>query len=317
MVRPKEWVRGNAIGSGSFGVVSLAMDKSTGHLFVVKSAPTGTRSTLKHEADILATLDSPHVVRCLGHHESRCGFDLFMEHMAGGSLSDIVRRFGGLPTEAVIRSYTRDILRGLEYLHRNRIAHCDIKCKNVLLGSAGNVKLADFGCARRLDCSNSKNPNQPISGTPLWMAPEVLRNEGLGLPADVWSLGCTVIEMATGRPPWADDVSDPMAAVLKIACGGELPRFPVGFSAEGIDFLSKCLQRDPRLRWTCEELLEHRFIRGTAPKGVATDSRTPTGILEYGFDEAGWDSEEIPTQIGCLTVDRKAEAEAWILIRSG
>ncbi|KAJ6326731.1 hypothetical protein OIU78_013756 [Salix suchowensis] len=91
------------------------------------------------------------------------------------------------------------------------------------------------------------------------MAPEVLRKEGLDFASDIWSLGCTVIEMATGRPPWGYKASDPMAVVLKIAFSSERPKFPAHLSEEGMDFLAKCLERDPESRWTAEELLDHPF----------------------------------------------------------
>ncbi|KAK9167711.1 hypothetical protein Scep_002902 [Stephania cephalantha] len=216
---PRNWVKGNAVGSGSFGVVNLAMNKFTGELFVVKSAASRDGvQVLENEADILENLNSPHIVQCLGRELSKEAngerrLNLFMEFMAGGSLADVAEKFGGALDESVIRRYTGEILKGLVYLHRNGIVHCDLKCKNVLLGSKGNVKLADFGSAKRLDSLRTENGGktswQNVSGTPLWMAPEVLRNEGLDFAADIWSLGCTIIEMATGRPPWEDLASIP------------------------------------------------------------------------------------------------------------
>ncbi|KAL5993272.1 hypothetical protein ACLOJK_014196 [Asimina triloba] len=342
--RPLAWVKGNAIGRGSFGVVNLAMNKSNGELFVVKSAssPAGFRS-LQNEAGILKDLDSPHVVRCLGQdvaEEAEGGsrkFNLFMEFMAGGSLSDIAKRFGGALDESVIRSYTREILHGLAYLHRNGIVHCDLKCKNVLLGSSGNIKLADFGAAKRLDPSaadadaDSNNFWQSMCGTPLWMAPEVLRKEGLDFASDIWSLGCTVIEMATGRPPWGDDVSNPLAAVYKIACSEEIPQLPAGFSAEGLDFLRKCLEREPRKRCSSSQLLSHPFVTAEGG-GKGDDADSPTSVLdEREWESEGWDSpaieEELPAERmpfskrsvlqrkRWVAKERDDEAAEWIVVR--
>ncbi|XP_008806975.1 mitogen-activated protein kinase kinase kinase 18-like [Phoenix dactylifera] len=302
-LRPKDWVRGKAVGNGSFGIVSLAMNRSTGELFVVKSSPSGTGLiSLKNEADILESLNSSYIVRSLGHEAAdRAGsqqeFNLFMEYMAGGSLLDIVEKFGGALEESVIRSYTRQILKGIAYLHRNDIVHCDIKCKNLLLGSSGNIKLADFGCARRLRGSSevdacSKNSSQ-VGGTPLWMAPEILKNEGVGFLSDIWSLGCTVIEMATGRPPWTDEVSNPMAAVYKIACCDDLPKLPSSFSDEGLDFLRKCLQKDPKKRWNAEQLLSHPFITGSSNQMCLKEaSWSPTSVLHAG-SRGNWPLDEL------------------------
>ncbi|KAM5574321.1 mitogen-activated protein kinase kinase kinase 17-like [Rosa sericea] len=285
---PGEWMKGKLVGSGSFGSVHLAMSKSTGGLFVVKSSQSRDGAlALENEAKILDSLNSPYVVRCMGIEngkEKLC--NVFMEYMAGGSLSDVAQIFGGAFDEDVVRLYSREILHGLKYLHENGIVHCDLKCKNVLLSSSGNVKLADFGCAKRLKDSNTKNggsstPSTTVGGTPLWMAPEVLRNEGLDFACDIWSLGCTVIEMATGRPPWAAEISDPIAAVLKIACSNERPQFPRQFSSEGSDFLEKCLERDPKRRWSAEQLLNHPFVSGN-PMRVSRKGETcsPASTLD-------------------------------------
>ncbi|KAL3620799.1 hypothetical protein CASFOL_035711 [Castilleja foliolosa] len=290
--QPTEWLKGSVIGSGSFGTVHLAIDSSTGALFVAKSAKSepGIKS-LKNEADILEKLNySPHIIKYMGkdvafakNGETR--FSLFFEYMAGGSLSDVAQKFGGKLNEKLIRLYTREILRGLKHLHSNGIVHSDVKCKNVLLGSSGEVKLADFGCAKRLrEC----NVNGSMGGTPLWMAPEVLRNEGFGFAADIWSLGCTVIEMATGRPPWGGDVEDnnPMGVMMRIVKGNGVPEFPRGFSDEGLDFLSRCLERDPGYRWTSERLLDHPFLK------MGRMVVSPTSVLDVAsYEESDGDDD--------------------------
>lgn len=154
--QPDEWVKGKVIGSGSFGTVHLAMNKINGSLFVVKSAESGPGfESLVKEAEILEKLNSPHIIKSMGREISIClnggkRLNLFIEYMAGGSLDDVADKFGGTLDEKVIRLYTREILLGLNYLHENGIVHSDLKCKNVLLGTFGDVKLADFGCAKRL-----------------------------------------------------------------------------------------------------------------------------------------------------------------------
>ncbi|KAL6552272.1 hypothetical protein OROHE_007636 [Orobanche hederae] len=292
--QPTEWLKGSVIGSGSYGTVRLAVNSTTGALFVVKSAKSeaGIKS-LENEAHILEKLNSPHIVKCIGRDiastkDGETIYSLFFEYVAAGSLSDVARKFGGKLNEKVIRLYTREILGGLKYLHEKGIVHSDIKCKNVLLGTQGVVKLADFGCARILrggiSENSSKSCNRTIGGTPLWMAPEVLRNEGISPTADIWSLGCTVIEMATGRPPWDGygSSNDPMGAMLKIAKGHDVPEFPGGFSGEGLDFLRRCLERDPRKRWTSEKLLDHPFVKGRFMECVRKVDVvvSPTSVLD-------------------------------------
>lgn len=108
------------------------------------------------------------------------------------------------------------------------------------------------------------------------MAPEVLRHEAIDFSADIWSLGCTVIEMATGRPPWGGDTSNPMAALLEIARGDDLPEFPKHLSAEGVDFLRRCLERKAGKRWTSEKLLDHPFV-ASRTNDLAL---SPTSVLD-------------------------------------
>ncbi|KAL2342280.1 hypothetical protein Fmac_010220 [Flemingia macrophylla] len=272
-----EWTKGKEVGCGSFGTVHLAMNKSTGGIFVVKSPHSGAgREASAKEVNILKALNSsPYIVKCLGTEEEQGRMNIFMEYMEGGNLSDVAQRFGGSLEEGVIRVYTREILHGLKHLHKNGIVHCDLKCKNVLLGSSGNIKLADFGCAKRV-----KDSAGCIGGTPLWMAPEVLRNESVDFAADIWSLGCTVIEMATGTPPWARQVSNPLTAVLSIALGHDIPLFPPHFSKEGFDFLSECLERDPCKRSSVDQLLAHPFVSTTLPHYQQQFVFSPTSVLD-------------------------------------
>lgn len=248
-------MRGAIIGAGASGTVSLAMSRCNGQLFAVKSAANSSVA-LDNEYRILQGLDSPDIVTCLGHCYSveNCVkvHNLFMEYMPGGSVGDLLVKFGGKLDESVIRTYTRGILRGIDYLHRQGIVHCDIKGKNVLVGNNG-VKLADFGSAKRL--GEEKNGQEAIQlrGTPQWMAPEVVNQVEQGPASDIWSLGCTVLEMATGRPPWSQ-VSNPLAAMYRIGCTEELPELPSSLSPLIRDFLEKCFRRIPRRGgpvWSC------------------------------------------------------------------
>ncbi|XP_059067882.1 mitogen-activated protein kinase kinase kinase 18-like [Cryptomeria japonica] len=245
----EEWVCGGIIGAGAFGTVSLAICKSNAHLFAVKSTTTSI-SSLENEYNILKSLDSPYVVQCLGKEytteNGQSVYNLFMEYMPGGSIGDLLTKFGGQLDESVIRCYTRGILLGIQYLHRKGIVDCDIKGKNILVGSNG-VKLADLGSAKRNGNEEDKEQRCQLRGSPLWMAPEVVKQVEQGPASDIWSLGCTVIEMSTGQPPWGSTLH-PLNTMYRIGFIEELPEMPQYLSAEGKDFLEKCLRRDPRQR---------------------------------------------------------------------
>ncbi|XP_074557368.1 mitogen-activated protein kinase kinase kinase 17-like [Curcuma longa] len=301
-MRIGRWSRGPVIGRGSSAAVSIATDIASGDVFAVKSAELSRSASLQREQRILSSLESPYVVSCFGSDvisdspSGGCSYNLFLEYAARGSLADDVAKQGGRLDEAAIRSGTGDILRGLAYLHSSGVVHCDVKCHNVLIGSDGTAKLADLGCARRIGEERCE-----IRGTPVFMAPEVARGEEQGPPADVWALGCTVIQMATGLGPWPD-VSDLAAALHRIAFSPEVPEPPSWLSREGKDFLSKCLVRDPRERWTAEQLLEHEFVTSSPSATTTTTIKSsPKSVLDQTLWESLLETDECQSPDDPLT----------------
>lgn len=280
-----QWIRGRCIGKGSFGTVSLATSTSNGQIFAVKSVNSKLASSyaiqsLENEIRTLKSLTSPYIVRYLGddwtHGSQR---NLHMEYVAGGTLADLAAE--SKLDEHVIRRYTQCILRALLCIHSRGIVHCDIKGKNVLVDTSGTVKLADFGAARRV--SGGEGLGAAPRGTPLWMAPEVVRLEAQSPDSDVWSLGCTVVEMATGRPPWTVEGNSPAATMFSIGFGDRAPEFPVQLSELGKDFLDKCLRIRASERWTSRQLLDHPFIsdiRITNPS-----PRSVLDVIDFNFQE--------------------------------
>ncbi|XP_024372510.1 mitogen-activated protein kinase kinase kinase 3-like [Physcomitrium patens] len=159
--------------------------------------------------------------------------------------------------ESLISSYTRQILTGLEYLHSKNTVHRDIKCANILVDSDGQVKLADFGLAKQMKDSLATS----VKGSPYYMAPEILspgpNKPPSGLAVDIWSLGCTVLEMAEGKPPWSD--LQGYAFFFKVT-KGELPPIPEHLSDLAKDFVTQCLRTRPEDRPTVKDLLIHPFV---------------------------------------------------------
>ncbi|KAG0486197.1 hypothetical protein HPP92_008292 [Vanilla planifolia] len=185
---------------------------------------------------------------------------IYLEYVSGGSIHKLLQEYGQFG-EPAIRSYTKQILSGLAYLHAKKTVHRDIKGANILVDPNGQVKLADFGMAKHITGQSC-----PLSfrGSPYWMAPEVIKNvSGCNLAVDIWSLGCTVLEMATSKPPWSQ--YEGIAAMFKIGNSKELPTIPDHLSDEGKDFVRQCLQREPSKRPTATELLQHPFIRNATP----------------------------------------------------
>uniref|UniRef100_A0A8C9WGP5 Mitogen-activated protein kinase kinase kinase 3 n=1 Tax=Scleropages formosus TaxID=113540 RepID=A0A8C9WGP5_SCLFO len=263
---PLTWRRGKLLGQGAFGQVYLCYDVDTGRELAAKQvqfdphSPETSKevSALECEIQLLKNLHHERIVQyygCLRDHNEKI-LTIFMEYMPGGSVKDQLKAYGAL-TENVTRKYTRQILEGMSYLHSNMIVHRDIKGANILRDSAGNVKLGDFGASKRLQtiCMSSTGVRS-VTGTPYWMSPEVISGEGYGRKADVWSLGCTVVEMLTEKPPWAE--YEAMAAIFKIATQPTNPTLPPHTSEHTRDFV-RCIFVEARHRPTAEELLRHPF----------------------------------------------------------
>ncbi|KAH6557285.1 hypothetical protein KP509_1Z123900 [Ceratopteris richardii] len=282
----KSYVPLRPLGRGSSGAITLALAIPQGYLCALKcSVSPAKASLLLREIHILQSLDSPFVIKYLGSemcpHNSIPSFHV-PEFMDGGSLADVVRRSGGRLQEQLVRQYTRSIVQGLCYLHSRGIVHCDIKEQNILVGSSG-VKIADFGAAKRINTpSDESEGDHPaseqteFSRTLLWMAPEQ------AFPSDICSLGCTVLEMLQGRPPWGH-LSDIAAAMYKIGCSEESPPMPESISADGKGFLLNCLRRDPADRWTAAQFLNHRFCRVETADLCKDELSSPRGILDNFF----------------------------------
>ncbi|KAH9602648.1 hypothetical protein KSS87_005133 [Heliosperma pusillum] len=244
------WKKGRMIGSGTFGHVYLGFNSETGGMCAMKEVTLFSDDAKSKEC-----------TQQLEQVENK--LYIYLEYISGGSIHKLLGDYGELG-ESAIRSFTRQILSGLAYLHARNTVHRDIKGANILVDPNGRVKLADFGMAKHITGESG-----PLSfkGSPYWMAPEVIRNsDGSNIAVDIWSLGCTVIEMATAKPPWSQ--YEGVAALFKVGNSKEIPAIPDHLSKEGKDFVLKCLQRNPLDRPTAAQLLDHPFVKNVAPSGI-------------------------------------------------
>ncbi|XP_022323377.1 mitogen-activated protein kinase kinase kinase 2-like [Crassostrea virginica] len=265
---PVNWKAGALLGSGAFGEVYVCHDKDTGRDLAMKvvrleqmNAETSKEvRALENEIHLLRNFEHERIVSYFGCAQDKQSLYIFMEYLPGGSIKDEITKYGSL-TENVSRKYTKQMLEGLAYLHKNVIVHRDIKGANILRDGNGNIKLGDFGASKRLQTIVSATGLHSVVGTPYWMAPEVINGEGYGRKADIWSVGCTIVEMLTTKPPWAEFES--MAALYKIAME-KRPHFtlPNHISELCHDVLSKAFDRNPSTRPTAIDLLGHRWISG-------------------------------------------------------
>lgn len=285
---PIRWRKGELIGAGAFGRVYMGMNLDSGELLAVKQVLIAANNVakeraqahvreLEEEVKLLQNLSHPNIVRYLGTAREDDALNIFLEFVPGGSIASLLGKFGSFP-ESVVRMYTRQLLQGLQYLHKNGIMHRDIKGANILVDNKGCIKLADFGASKQVVELVTLSGAKSMKGTPYWMAPEVIRQTGHSLPADIWSVGCTVIEMATGKPPWSQQFQE-VAALFHIGTTKSHPPIPDHLSHDAKDFLLKCLKKEPHLRPTATELLQHPFANPEEyPSTVSASAQIPHGI---------------------------------------
>ncbi|KAI3770300.1 hypothetical protein L6452_01428 [Arctium lappa] len=267
------WQKGGLLGSGSMGPVYEGFNEQ-GFFFAVKevsSIDQGSQiiAQLEQEISILSQFHHENIVRYLGTDMGDGKLYIFLELVTKGSLARLYQRYE--LRDSQVSFYTKQILSGLNYLHEQSVVHRDIKCANILVDASGSVKLADFG----LHKAKTNDTYKSFKGTAYWMAPEVVNNRtinGYGLASDIWSLGCTVLEMLTHKIPYSH--LEVMPALFRIGRGIP-PPIPETLSAEARDFILKCLQANPNDRPTAAQLLDHPFL---------TRSASETSILASPVD---------------------------------
>lgn len=271
------------LGSGANGTVYCA-ETDEGVLIAVKelkvrpSDQTLLQETVK-EINAMSAVRHPNVVGLLG--TSICGdvLSVLMEYCPGNSLRHIIQEQPLNEEEA--RPLIRQVCYGLAHCHAKGLVHRDIKGANILLNE-GCVKLADFGSA--LSVHEIVHANDLMGGmTPQWAAPEVLRHGVTSDRSDVWSIGCTVLELLTGKDPWEDSGHTGMSVIITIVSTPKGPTIPDTLSPVCKDFVNQCLQQDPALRPSAAMLLTHPWITGD-PMDMNTEATNESHVVE-GWEE--------------------------------
>ncbi|KAF1803519.1 kinase-like domain-containing protein, partial [Mucor lusitanicus] len=270
-----QWIRGELIGKGSFGRVYHALNVEAGEWIAVKQVdlPTTkadyanpqlreTKDALFREISLLEDLDNEYIVQYLGYDvdEDEGHINIFLEYVPGGSIASCLSKTGKFEVP-LVRFFTQQILMGLAYLHNRNVLHRDIKAGNILLDQNGICKITDFGLSKLSGQDKAYDPhsnNSVMRGTVFWMAPEVVKGTNYNAKVDIWSLGCTVIEMLTGSHPWLD--LNMLAALYSLG-KYQAPPIPDDVPEDARDFLSKCFTINPEDRPTAEQLLTHPFVQ--------------------------------------------------------
>ncbi|CAO1633766.1 unnamed protein product [Sympodiomycopsis kandeliae] len=272
---------GDCLGRGAFGSVYRALNWTSGETVAVKqiqlaNIPKSELGEIMSEIDLLKNLKHPNIVKYKGSEKTRDHLFIVLEYCENGSLQHICKRFGKFP-EGLVSVYIYQVLEGLLYLHDQGVIHRDIKGANILTTKDGSVKLADFGVATRTGAMS----DFAVVGSPYWMAPEVIDQSGATTASDIWSVGCVVIELLEGKPPY--HFLDPMPALFRIV-QDDCPPLPEGASAIVKDFLQHCFQKDANLRVSAKKLLRHPWM--ASAKRQLEQMKTGGSIGRAVHDEA-------------------------------
>ncbi|KAJ9174800.1 hypothetical protein P3X46_013405 [Hevea brasiliensis] len=265
--------RKKPLGGGIFGKVYKGYADG-GFFFAVKEIQIknkGEIDKINQEVNLLCQFSHPNIVKYYGTEEDESKVNIFLELVSTGSLRKVYRSFE--LEESQVSHYTKQILEGLKYLHERKVVHGDIKCANILVDEKGYVKITDFGLTKVTGViALLKSRYGKID----WTAPEVMKQDKeYGFEADIWSLGCTVVEMlirdfpyshfkelhAKSTDPLKDFKADLELEVQKGSILHYLPKYSLHDYPLALDFIERCLKRNPNERPTADTLLEHKFVK--------------------------------------------------------
>ena len=306
------------IGRGAYGVVYKGIGRDGSYVAVKRvgraKLTKDEKKQLQEEISLLRKLNDNHIVKYVeAVDDPRSPYlDIVMEYVEGGSLYTMVRdiRKSLVDRDRVLGEthaamFIRQVVIGLRYLHRQGVVHSDIKGANILVTKDKCVKLADFGLAstklgKDVGAVDEVSDNSlDIHGSPYWMAPEIVTQTGKSTASDIWSVGCTVIELLTGFPPNHQLMA--MAAMYRLM-NDECPPLPSNISPECESFLRRCFVTDMKARATADELLQHRWLTRSAPNEVVQNAHLTTEKPSAGYDfEITPGAAEVGTEMTVVT----------------
>lgn len=251
------------LGRGNYGTVTKVLHKPSQVIMAMKEVRLELDDSkfrqILMELQVLHNCDSPYIVDFFGAFFVEGAVYMCMEFMDGGSLDRI---YGDGVDEVHLQYITRAVTLGLKELKDvHNIIHRDVKPTNILVNTKGKVKLCDFGVSGNLVASLVKTN----IGCQSYMAPERIKSSNpndvsYSVQSDVWSLGLTILETAKGCYPYPPETYDNIFSQLSAIVEGPPPKLPDNFSKNAIEFITRCLDKNPDRRPTYQNLLRHPWM---------------------------------------------------------
>ncbi|XP_053499826.1 calcium/calmodulin-dependent protein kinase IGb [Ictalurus furcatus] len=250
------------LGSGAFSEVFMVKERKTGKLFAIKCVKKKNKRdiNLENEIAVLRRIKHENVVGLEDLYESRTHYYLVMQLVSGGELFDrILDR--GVYSEKDASLVIRQVLEGVNYLHKNGIVHRDLKPENLLYYSPdeeSKIMISDFGLSKMED----KGIMSTACGTPGYVAPEVLAQKPYSKAVDCWSIGVITYILLCGYPPFYEESETRLfLKIMKAQYEFDSP-FWDDISESAKDFIRNMMKKNPNLRYTTEQALRHPWIIG-------------------------------------------------------
>ena len=248
------------LGAGSFGRVLLVQHKITQVKYAIKAIDKRNKANIqekpyfRREIEIMYRVHHPNVVKLFGHFEDNTYCYFIMEYISGGNIYALVPKSRSIPPQQ-IASIMKDVISAVYFLHHMhpKIVHRDIKPENVLLDKGMVAKLTDFGWSNYMQGDIKRTT---VCGTPVYLAPEIINNQGHDEHVDIWCIGVLLFELMAGYSPWGgDDVQTVRYNICRLKI-----RWPRDMDRDAMDLISKILKYNPEERLTLRQMLAHPFF---------------------------------------------------------
>ena len=260
------------LGAGSFGRVLLVQHKITQAKYAIKAIDKRNKANIqekpyfRREIEIMYRVHHPNVVKLFGHFEDNNYCYFIMEYIAGGNIYSLVQKkqFSSITTQQ-IASIMKEVISAVYFLHHMhpKIVHRDIKPENVLLDKGMIAKLTDFGWSNYMQGDIKRTT---VCGTPVYLAPEIINNQGHDEKVDIWCIGVLLFELLAGYSPWqGDDVQTVRYNINRLKI-----RWPINMDRDAVDLISKILKYNPQERLTLRQMLSHQFFMKFFPNGSSS-----------------------------------------------